>query len=179
MHQTFFGFNLEFGLIFKLGKEIVTDWMKHIRWQILTVTRQKTSCGTILSIDECMYVHIYIYIYIWISICGSLCVFVDEWPKKGTLSPTSLKRRRSIQKTCPRAWRPHKELCPRKSARLEEKDEASRSVRSDTPKQSVKNETLGCYKTRSCLDLKKRKEEKKKKKKTEVTTSSSQPKMKS
>ena len=39
-----------------------------------------------------------------------------------------------------------------------------------------------CYKTRSCLDLKKqkeRKEEKKKKTKTEVNTSSSQLKMKS
>ena len=37
-----------------------------------------------------------------------------------------------------------------------------------------------CYKTRSCLDLKKQKEKKKKKKKkTEVTTSSSQLKMKS
>ena len=37
-----------------------------------------------------------------------------------------------------------------------------------------------CYKTRSCLDLKKQKERKEeKKKKMEVTTSSSQPKMKS
>ena len=36
-----------------------------------------------------------------------------------------------------------------------------------------------CYKTRSCLDLKKQKEKKKRKKKTEVTTSSSQLKMKS
>ena len=37
-----------------------------------------------------------------------------------------------------------------------------------------------CYKTRSCLDLKKQKERKEeKKKKTEVTTSSSQLKMKS
>ena len=38
-----------------------------------------------------------------------------------------------------------------------------------------------CYKTRSCLDLKKQKERRKeeKKKKTEVTTSSSQLKMKS
>ena len=28
-HHTSFGFNLEYSLIFKLGKEIVADWTKH------------------------------------------------------------------------------------------------------------------------------------------------------
>ena len=37
----FFGFNLEYGLIFKLGKDIVTDWMKYIVWQILAVAKSQ------------------------------------------------------------------------------------------------------------------------------------------
>ena len=36
--------------------------------------------------------------YIW-WICGSLCVFIDGWPRKGILSPASLKWHWSVQKT--------------------------------------------------------------------------------
>ena len=36
------------------------------------------SCDTIMSINVC------IYTYIWMHMCGSLCVFVDEWPKRGS-----------------------------------------------------------------------------------------------
>ena len=32
-HHNFFGFNLEYGLIFKLGKEVVADWMRYSTWQ--------------------------------------------------------------------------------------------------------------------------------------------------
>ena len=35
-YHTFFAFNLRYDLIFKLEKEIFTNWMKHIAWQILT-----------------------------------------------------------------------------------------------------------------------------------------------
>ena len=39
------------------------------------------------------------------------------------------------------ARRPHKELCPRKPARPEEKDEERQSVKSETPGQSIGSET--------------------------------------
>ena len=32
----------------------------------------------------CVYIYIYIYIYGWMYMRGSLCAFVDEWPKTGS-----------------------------------------------------------------------------------------------
>ena len=97
------------------------------------------SRATILSFHP-VYKYIYMDEYVWVSL------WVNGWvTKEGILSPASLKRRR-----CPEEFslsiltqRPHKELCPRKSARPEEKDEERRSVRSGTLEQSVKTETLG------------------------------------
>ena len=33
VHHGVLGFNLEYELIFKLGKQVVTDWMEHIEQQ--------------------------------------------------------------------------------------------------------------------------------------------------
>ena len=45
-------------------------------------------CSTIMSINVrvcvCVCIYIYIYVYKWMYMRGSLCVFMDGWPKRGS-----------------------------------------------------------------------------------------------
>ena len=79
---------------------------------------------------------------------------VRKWvAKEGMLSSASLSDIRVSRGTSLSTLvrKPHEKLCPQKPARLEEKEEESKSVRIETPKwsvrsgspkQSVKSETL-------------------------------------
>ena len=82
----------------------------------------------------CVYIYIYIYIYIWMYICS---VYVRGWvAKDGILSSTFLTGIR-VSRGTPLsilAWRPHKEKCLWKPARMKEKDKRCWSVRSETLK---------------------------------------------
>ena len=71
-------------------------------------------------------------------------MFVNGWPKGDFIS-----RIFEAAPECPEnlslpilAREPHKEVCPRKPERLEEKDKGWQSVKSETPGQSVGSETL-------------------------------------
>ena len=69
-----------------------------------------------MSVCVCVYIYIYIYIYIWMYMCGSLCVLVVLISSIFEVAPE-----------CPGepffvyfGWRPHKELCLQKPARIKD-----------------------------------------------------------
>ena len=87
------------------------------------------------------YIYIYIYIYIYGYICVDLCVC--SWmggQRRDLIFGRSYLRGNPLSIL---AQRPHKKLCPRKHTTPEGKDEGRWSVKTETPRQSVKSETLG------------------------------------
>ena len=94
-------------------------------------------CGTIISINVCVYIYVYIYmdVCVWISVC------VRGWvAKEGMLSSVSLTGVRVSRGTSlsTLTQRLHKELCPRKPVKPEKKGEGCQSLKSETPKRSVR-----------------------------------------
>ena len=79
--------------------------------------------------------YLYMDVYLWISVC------VPGWvAKEGILSSVSLTGIRVSRETplSTLVWRTHEELCLQKPARPKERTKGQ-SVRSETPKQSVRS----------------------------------------